>query len=405
MPRFYNALGIQRKVDGFLLGFDTRLGDPDRVLSYYTRQLVVFNDWKLGATFWSIQISMAILVIGYVLIYAEGYLDVEEAKGGVVTHVAGDAVSVSTGKPATRYFSTEELTYPGMENGNVFITTRQSVHRQMRGYCEDPDKPCTVDSDCSSLGKGICTSAGLCREYSWCNVDEEKPEIYEIKADKLEVWARSFIQFVRLAPTKIMTTDVNASEPTADNIFSVRDLLMKVHPLPIHYDEVAHLGGVFEVSMRWRCNLDRNKNCQPDVEVRRLDTMFDPDNIGYGFKYAEYIDDDHRLQNEVSGLRFLFRTTGTGKKISMTATITCVSTSGTLMSLAIVVSDLLLTKGFKNRQKFIARKFENTPDFSEYIKELEERKKSAEKLSDIEKAEEEVEKKESIWMHRFDEHS
>jgi len=376
-------------------------GDVDRLLSYFTRQQVLFLDWQLGAMFWSIQVSMAIIIIGYVLIYNEGYVRFEQAKGAVVTHVAGDAVSTSTGKPATRYFSTEEVTYPGLENGNVFIATRQVVHRQMRGYCEDPDMPCTTDADCGS-DQGACSESGLCRSYSWCNV-EDKPEIYVLEVDALEVWARSFIQFVKLAPEKVLSTDSNSSQPFGDTVFSVRELLTKVEPLPIHYEEVAHLGGLFDVSMRWECNLSRKKPCKPRVSVRRLDTLFDPDNIGYDFKYAEYIDNDHRLQNEVSGLRFMFRTTGVGKKFSMQCTITTLSTSGTLMSLAIIVCDLLLTKVIKNRKKFIARKFENTPDFSEYMIKDDQRRKERTKLLDIEKAEQAVVEKEQVWIKKFEE--
>merc|ERR1719329_1644004 len=90
--------------------------DVDRFWSYYTKQQVEFLDWQLGVTFYSIQAFMMAVVFGYVLIWNEGYLQSEQAIGAVVTHVAGDALAVSTGKEATRYFSTEELTYPGMEN-------------------------------------------------------------------------------------------------------------------------------------------------------------------------------------------------------------------------------------------------------------------------------------------------
>jgi len=377
--------------------------DPDRIFSYYTKQQVVFLDWKLGATFWSIQVTMAVVIIGYCLFYSEGYLAFEQAKGAVITHVAGDAVATSIGKPGTRFFSTEELTFPGLENGNVFIATRQTVHRQMRGVCEDPDMPCNSDADCLVHGaKGTCTAAGLCSVHSWCNV-EDKPEIYEMQVDLAQIWVRSFIQFVKLAPEEMFTTDSNSSEPDGDNTFTIRQLLEMVDPMPVHYEEVAQLGGVFEVGIRWICNIDSVRICRPKLSVRRLDSILDPDDIGYGFSHAEYIDGDHRLQNDVKGLRFLFRTNGLGKQFSVMAAITTVSTSGTLMSLALVIADLLLTKVFKNRDKFIARKYEKTPDFSEYMKVVDERKKGATVLADIEKAEQLVMDKEDQWMKRFEE--
>jgi len=403
--RWYdNTAGFTRRHYDAVLHSVSSKEDVDRLFSYYTKQQVAFLDWQLGATFWAIQVFMMVVVFGYVLIWKEGYLQAEQAKGAVVTHVAGDAVAISTGKSATRYFSTEELTYPGLENGNVFLATRQTIHRQMRGYCEDPNMPCSTDADCSAHGKGVCAAAGVCRVYSWCSVETE-PEIYEMDVGSAQIWMRSFIQFVKLAPDDMYTNDFNTSEPNGANTFSVRELLGMVAPLPVHYEEASALGGIFEVGIRWNCRIGSKKLCRPEIDVRRIDTLFDPDNIGYGFSHAEYIDDDHRLQNVVSGIRFMFRTTGVGKRISWSVLITTVSTASTLMSLAIVVADLLLTKVFKNRKKYIARKFEQTPDFSEYIQAVEIQKQGATKLIDIEQAEQQVVDKEDLWLKRFLEHA
>lgn len=374
-------------------------GDPDRVFSYYTRQQVQFLDAKLGVTFAFIQFGIAAFIVGYVFIYKQGYLSFEQAKGATVAHVSGDALASSSGKDADRYFSTEELTFPGLENGNVFVATRETVHRQMRGRCEDPDVPCLSNDDCTPGGQGICTDNGICLEHSWCSVEHE-PEIYAIASDMIQIWARSFIQFLKIAPERLFTTEDEQVGPNSDNTFTVRELLQMCNP-PVNYEEVSELGAAFEVSFRWNCNV--KSKCKPNVEVRRLDTILEPDNIGFGFKHAEYLDGGHRLQNEVRGLRFFFRTSGVGSKVSASATITTASTCGTLMSFAVVVADLLLTKVFSNRKKYMARKFEKTPDFSSYIEALEERKKYCTKISDLEKAENKVEQNEAVWMAKFQE--
>ena len=57
----------------------------------------------------------------------------------------------------------------------------------------------------------------------------------------------------------------------------------------------------------------------------------------------------------------------------------------------------MFTKVFALRLKYIARKFENTPDFSEYMQQREERLVGATQESDIDKAEREVEMKEKEW--------
>jgi len=375
--------------------------DADRVLSFYTKQQVMFLDAKLGAPFYLLQVGIAVFIVVYIFIMKQGYLQFEQARGASVTHVSGDAVSVSSGASASRYFSVEELTYPGMENGNVFIATRQEVHTQMRGFCEDPDMPCATNADCTARGEGVCSEIGLCKEHSWCNVETE-PEKYEMASDLLQIWTRSFIQYVKLAPQKLFTTEAETAGPNEDYTFTVRQLLMMCTPLPVNYEEVAELGAVFEVGFRWECNVKLDE-CTPKVNVRRLDTILDPDNIGFGFKHAEYLDDGHRVQNAVRGLRFFFRTTGVGRKVSVAATMLNASTSSTLLAFAAVIADLLLGKVFSRRKKYNARKFENTPDFSEYIAELEEKKKQSTQVTDLDKAETMVVQKEEQWLLQFQE--
>jgi len=384
---------------GLLAAVDSQ-EDADKLLSYYTRQQVLFVDAKLGATFYFLQFSILCFIVGYILIYKQGYVQWEQALGGCVTHVSGDAVAISTGTAATRYFSVEELTYPGLENGNLFVATRQSVHKQVRGVCEDPAMACLTNDDCTSAGDGVCTEAGLCKELSWCDVEEE-PETYEIDSTQVQVWVRSFIQYVKLAPEKLFSTDAVATGPTKDNTYTLRQLLKMAEPIPVNYEEVAELGAAFEVAFRWNCNV--KKTCSPVLQVRRMDTILDPDNIGFAFKYAEYIDDANRVQNDVRGLRFFFRTSGTGSRSSVAATIMTVSTSMTLLQFALVFADLLLTKVFSNRKKYSARKFEGTPDFSEYIEALEEKQAHATKVEDIEKAEDDVVRKEGEWLVKFNE--
>lgn len=377
--------------------------DSDRLLSYYTKQQVMFLDRKLGITFYGLCILIATYIGGYMFIYQKGYLEYEQAKGAVATHVYGDAISVSSGKRASRYFSTEEITYPGLENGNVFIATRQIVHRQQRGMCEDPAMPCLADSDCTIGGGGTCAPSGMCMENSWCD-QEEKPEVYEIATSHLQIWTRSSIQFVKIAPEKVYSTETNSPIPKAGyNTFTVSDLLMKCEPLPVRYEEVAELGAAVEIQFIWECSVKSKEECKPRIKARRLDTIFDPDNIGFGFNYPEYIDDDHRLRNEVRGVRIFFRTSGTGRKVSVAATITKASLGASLFGLAQIVADLLMTKIFALRKKYNARKYENTPDFSEYMELVESRKVNEVSEEQLCAEERRVQAKEDLWMSKLNE--
>jgi hypothetical protein len=382
-----------------MVSLDSR-GDPDRVFSYYTKQQVTFLDRYLGITFYAMAFLIGAYILGYIFIYDKGYLEYEHAKGAVATHVYGDATGISSGKKATRFFSSEEITYPGLENGNVFVATRQIIHRQMRGMCEDAYMPCMMDSDCSTGGGGYCSKNGLCMENSWCD-QEEVPEDYEISTNNLQIWARSSIQFLKLNAERVYSTESEAPVPQPGyNTFTVDDLLMKCEPLPVRYEEVAELGAAIEVQFRWECAVMSKEACKPEVHVRRLDTVFDPDNIGFGFSYPEYIDDDHRLRNEVRGVRIFFKTSGRGRKVSIAASITKATMGASLFALANILADMLMTKVFALQKKYIARKYENSPDFSEYIGSLDTRKVTYEHLSEVER---QVKAKEDLWMAKLNE--
>jgi len=65
-----------------MVALDSR-EDSDRLLSYYTKQQVMFLDRKLGITFYTITFLIAAYIIGYMFIYQKGYLEYEQAKGAV----------------------------------------------------------------------------------------------------------------------------------------------------------------------------------------------------------------------------------------------------------------------------------------------------------------------------------
>jgi len=378
--------------------------DPDRLLSYYTRQQVRFLDRKLGITFNCALAFILLYIIGYMFIYQKGYLEHEQAKGGVVTHIHGDVLSTSTGKPGTRYFSADDLSYPGLENGNVFVTTRQAVHKQKLGVCADYAVACAADTDCTPGGGGHCDQElGVCVEKAWCD-EETLPEVYELDSGEVQIWTRSTIQFIKLAPDRVFSTEQESNGPRRGyNTFSVREILMLVDPLPVRYEEVAELGAFIEVQFFWECNVVSEKKCHPTVKARRLDTVFDPDNIGYSFAYPEHIDDYHRVRNNVRGIRISFRTAGQGRRFSLSSTINKASLGAALFSLAQIIADLLMTKVFALKQKYKARKFVISPDFSDHIKIVEARQKEIKSDAEIAEIERKVTEKEERWMQMLHE--
>lgn len=343
--------------------------DPDRLFSYSTKQEVNVQDRYLGFTQAFLQLGIVTYIVVGIFIYSKGYLEYEQAKGAVATHVKGDVVAVSTGKPGIRYFSAEEISYPGLENGNVFVATRQKVIRQRRGVCEDRSVPCHIDDDCTPGAAGRCAESGFCVEPSWCQL-EATPESYELEVSEQLIWVKSSIQFLNLAPAKVYSTEHHHPYPQRGfNLFSVRELLSMSEPAPIRYEEIKALGAAVEVQIIWNCNVNQDL-CMPEVKVRRVDTLLDPLHIGFSFAYPEYVSETERVLNELRGVRFCFRTVGTGRKVSLMGVITKASTSGALLGLAPIFADFLMLKVFSLKKKYFARKYDVSPDFSDYMDKL-----------------------------------
>lgn len=153
--------------------------DNDKAFSYYTKQQVNIIDKRLGILYYFLIATIVLYIVIYMFIIEEGYLELEQAKGSIATHISGEVFAISSGKPKRRYFSSEEIAFPGLENGNIFIATRYKTSLQKQEKCEDRSISCLTDADCTAGLNGTCTKDGYCSELSWCN-QEEKNEVYAL---------------------------------------------------------------------------------------------------------------------------------------------------------------------------------------------------------------------------------
>lgn len=383
--------------------------DLDKSFSYSTKMEVLIRDRHVGLTNLLLQFTMVVFIVGVIFIYDVGYLEFEQASGSVIAHLQGDVVAVSIGKPGTRHFDAQDISYPGLENENVFIGTRIKIHRQKRGICEDHSMHCMVDANCTQSLQGRCTNMGLCEEPSWCNV-EESPEIYELDAQQIMIWVQSSIQFLSLAPDRVYSSlDGHPYPELGYDTFLLQDLLMQCEPMPVRYEEVAELGASVEVQVIYECNVDQH-SCKSRFRVRRLDTIFDPENIGFGFSHAYYTHNDpdaeaERTLHEMKGIRIFFKSVGTGRKFDFYNTILKCSMSLALLGIPPILTDLLMTRVFPKRKDYKDWKFEISPDFSD---ELEKFRKAQKEKEDRDKKyqqkRENEEKAERHWKRRLEEH-
>jgi hypothetical protein len=345
--------------------------DLDRLLSYNTKMEVKIQDKKLGLT----EIFLKLGIIAYIVVYVfgieEGYLAYEQARGVATTQVSGDVLAISSGSTEKRYFSADELVYPPLENGNIFLTTKLDVYRQTRKVCEDVAMPCTEVGHCSKNVNAECTENGFCKEPSWCS--DGPPQVYALDVGHFQIWVKSAIQFYQLdkinGESKIFGA-VDQPQPTlwpneGFNTFLVADLLQLCDP-PVRFEEVRELGAAIEVQFVYDCKVNgKPEDCPSKIVARRIDAQLDEDHIGFNFAYPEYTSPTTRRLNDVRGLRFYLRTTGTGSQPDVTVAVMMISTGIALLGFAPALTDYFLERCFKNSQKYRARKFEISEDFSD----------------------------------------
>lgn len=401
----------------FVKGFASEISavlsqDYDRFFSYHTKQQVNVLDRTLGFTNVVIQLLIASYVVGYVFIADRGYLEPEAAQGVMVNHMSGDAVGVSSGKKSgDRYFSADEITYPGLERGNVFVATKIIITQQKRGVCEDPNMYCRSADDCSKDVGAECTSNRLCKEPSWCSTlmdGEPASEVYKLDTANEVILVKSAIQFKLLQPTKLFheeMTPVMYPKP-GFNAISLRQILLECNP-PVRYEEVAELGAAIEVQWVWNCNVDF-PTCEKQMVARRLDVAFDAEKIGFNFGWPFYNGEDMTVNGEerelrqMYGIRLYFRTVGTGQKVSMSIIIFKMSTGLALVGFAPIIADLMMLNCFKLSKKYAARKYIYSQDFGDYFDEMDQGMGSDD--GDNEAADEmEDEQEDEEWRRRMDE--
>merc|ERR550537_1984977 len=122
-----------------------------------------------------------------------------------------------------------------------------------------------------------------------------------------------------MKPNKYFTSDMSkpVTKGTLEdgrNTFTVRDILDNCEP-KVRYEEISELGAAVEVQFVWDCNVNKD-SCTPHIQARRVDSIFDPNNIGFKFEYPHYTQKDKRELVTVRGIRLYIRSLGTGEMVS-----------------------------------------------------------------------------------------
>jgi len=327
----------------------------DIILAYDTTKLIRVLDRRLGLTYYAVQaITIAYIVI-IVFIIKKQYLDFEKAMGWITIK----AMKPQTSNLGFEWDVFDRVTNPG-EQGAIFIPTRVLVTKsqtQEDEYCESPVHNCTQAAECDIgnelMQKKECVN-GHCMRRQWCPAeDPTQPttETHYLEYEHVQLWFTSYLHYHRFmldVSTADETEPVHYPHARA-NTYRLRDLVRMTDAEP---EVVQENGAVLIVNALFDCELDNN-DCELKVEAATVDS-----NFYYHIHNHVYFENGVRKRDSyrMFGIRLVAFTTGFGKKTSLAQIVLQISSAISLLSLAEMVADFVLTYIIAERNHYYKQK-------------------------------------------------
>eukprot|EP01104_Vermistella_antarctica_P012693 TRINITY_DN3718_c1_g1_i1.p1 TRINITY_DN3718_c1_g1~~TRINITY_DN3718_c1_g1_i1.p1 ORF type:complete len:457 (-),score=94.33 TRINITY_DN3718_c1_g1_i1:109-1395(-) len=331
---------------------------------YRTVKIVEIRNWKLGVIHYFVMLSILAYVIGWAIIYQKGYQVQSPIIGDFNVKVKGNAWYNDSGTPQI-WDSYDVVPYPAQPEAlfittNFHITANQTRSNNCEGSPLAFDEVCNATQVCppylnqttNGLSTGVCdNTTSLCELIAWCPVEiDSPPSASNIlnNIDTFTMFIKSTVDF-----TLFDLTQNNLYGTTApvngENLFTIEQLTQLSD---FSVADMALDGGLLAVIQNWDCNLDYSiDDCKPDpLEVVRMDNPSKTYSVGYNFRYLVsyqsitptgeqvYTRDLYK----VYGLRIIFLISGQGGKFSLVPLLINVGSGLALLSIATIVSDLIL---------------------------------------------------------------
>jgi hypothetical protein len=369
-------------------------------MEYVSQKTVTILERRLGL----MHLFFFVLIMGYMvgvrLVMEKGYQAVEISHGFVSATLEGNTYSKGNGQAYA--VDMPELIGPQLESNALFVpTTVATTRRQVQDNCTDPEQPCNADADCMRqppLAYGLCED-GRCVQLGWCpreNFDVTQVTVLQNLRD-LNVILAADMHFPRLGSERMSTEDgrnARTSWPLASLIkragvpyaTAVSDGLvlscvlewacdlnpgaapcvprLRVYPLAVNASFSAQWATYYQVRGSMRAGLaPRPRSCSPHVRtLPKLTLTCAP-------TYRQVRDgpetEQHRDLHNATGLRLLFTSRGTGRRVDLYACVLQLFMILALVPIAGTIADTIMTNVFAERRHYQEYKNEMTPDFSD----------------------------------------
>ena len=369
-------------------------------MEYVSQKTVTILERRLGL----MHLFFFVLIMGYMvgvrLVMEKGYQAVEISHGFVSATLEGNTYSKGNGQAYA--VDMPELIGPQLESNALFVpTTVATTRRQVQDNCTDPEQPCNADADCMRqppLAYGLCED-GRCVQLGWCpreNFDVTQVTVLQNLRD-LNVILAADMHFPRLGSERMSTEDgrnARTSWPLASLIkragvpyaTAVSDGLvlscvlewacdlnpgaapcvprLRVYPLAVNASFSAQWATYYQVRGGTRAGLaPPPRPCSPHVRtLPKLTLTCAP-------TYRQVRDgpetEQHRDLHNATGLRLLFTSRGTGRRVDLYACVLQLFMILALVPIAGTIADTIMTNVFAERRHYQEYKNEMTPDFSD----------------------------------------
>uniref|UniRef100_A0A4W5LYP1 P2X purinoceptor n=1 Tax=Hucho hucho TaxID=62062 RepID=A0A4W5LYP1_9TELE len=367
-------------------------------LDYKTGKVIIVGSKRVGSLYRVIQLSIIGYLVGYVFLSKKSYQTKEESiQSAVMTKLKGVAVT-NTSESGWMVWGPVDYVIPPQGEAVFFIVTNfiETPNQKLGNCAESPNVPdghCKGDEDCAEgelvvAGHGVRTgrcmrdngkSNGTCEIYSWCPVerrcqsqDRHKHTNMLREAENFTIYIKNVIRFPKFSFSKANIQDTadkfhlkkcrydEALEPYCP-IFRLGDI---VNQTGHSFQDMALMGGLIGILIRWECDLDRDPSeCQPRYNFTRTDINVSRESSGFNFRHARYYEtesgESYRTQFKVYGIRINIMVHGKAGKFCIIPTFIHIGSGLACIGGGAWFCDWILLYLMKNREFYKDWKFEN----------------------------------------------
>lgn len=290
--------------------------------------------------------------IGWVIVYKHGYARDVTMIGSSMVKTKGNAFYLNETSGVMEVWDSIDVVNPPVEDGAAFLTTNFiRTMEQTRGVCDSND-PCKTNADCAGrssnqdsggIRTGNCTADGWCQVYAWCPVEDIIPPRQTFN------YLQGVEDFTTFFRVSVNFPSANKRVDNASPFLKASEILTSAGQT---FEDVKQLGALIAISYDWDCNLNRDlKNCVPVVTYHRLDDPKSGFSTGFNFRYADHYMIRNQTTNafveyrnlfKVYGLRYVVLVSGSGYIFDIKNLATNLGSGLAMLSIAAVVSDILL---------------------------------------------------------------